>query len=258
MKKDKSIGAAFCDAAARIDTMKRIGILCAMEVELEDILKEVQGLSKEEVYGFTFYEGYLRRHPVVLVICGVGKVNAARGTQLLIDRYHPACILNSGVAGGIGENLAIGDIIVAEELVQHDFDVSALGYAKGYLCTGENPSEPTVFKADKDLVNLLERAAKEEEPERSIVKGRIATGDVFIAGSEKKTEIREQFGAAAAEMESAAVAQVASYSGIPFGILRAVSDLADGTQVEEYSVFEEETAHASARILCRFMELIGE
>lgn len=257
MKKDKNIGAAFCDAAALIDKMQRIGILCALEVELEDILKEVQGVSKEEVYGFTFYEGFLHRCPVVLTVCGVGKVNAARGTQMMIDRYHPACILNSGIAGGLREDLKIGDIVVAEDLVQHDFDATAFGYAKGYLCTGEDSTKPTFFTADEHLSSLLLRAAEEKGAPHHVAMGRIATGDIFVSGKENKKAVKDQFDAAACEMESAAVAQVAQYSGIPFGILRVISDCADGTQTEEYEQFEVETAHASAAILCRFIELIG-
>ena len=95
MKKDKNIGAAFCDAAALIDKMQRIGILCALEVELEDILKEVQGVSKEEVYGFTFYEGFLHRCPVVLTFCGVGKVNAGVCAQILAQQFQVSAIINT-------------------------------------------------------------------------------------------------------------------------------------------------------------------
>ena len=135
--KDKSIGAAFCDAVAVIGGNDRLGIVCAMDVEMQDLLEQMRGVSVDEIYGFKFYEGVLEQTQVVLVRCGIGKVNAARGTQLMIDKYRPSYIINSGVAGALNTELRPMDIVVGKDFIQHDFDLSPIGYAKGCLATGD-------------------------------------------------------------------------------------------------------------------------
>lgn len=254
MTKDKSIGAAFCDAVAEISKAEKVGILCAMEVEMEDLLGHLRGVSVEEVCGFRFYEGVLGRTPVVLVQCGVGKVNAARGTQLMIDRYAPSVIVNSGVAGALAEELAVGDVVIGTEFVQHDVDVSALGYARGYLCTGVEPDRPTVFFAEEDVAKKLAEAAESSVRDAAVLTGRIASGDRFVGTVAEKKEIRALFGALATEMEGAAIAQTASCAGVPFAVLRVISDLADGSQGEAYEIFERKAAALSAAILKTFAE----
>ena len=193
--------------------------------------------------------------PAVLVQCGVGKVNAARGTQMLIDAFGPCCVINSGIAGGTKPGLAIGDIVIGEDLAQHDFDVTAFGYALGYMCTGENSSEPTRFTAESVLVEELEQAARTAAPERGVHRGRIVSGDQFISGAEKKKQLREAFNAVCAEMESAAIAQTCQYAGVPFGILRVISDLADGTAPESYDRFERTSADLSAAVILEFLKI---
>jgi adenosylhomocysteine nucleosidase len=252
VRKDKSIGAAFCDDAAIISHSKKVGIICAMDVEAKDLIDSLRGASYDERNGYTFYEGMLENTPVVIVKCGVGKVNAARGTQMMIDLYRPSVIINSGVAGGLADGLSVGDIIVGTEFVQHDVDVTALGYAKGYLCTGTEPDRPTVFSADPAVTELLVRTAEANAEGRTVREGRIASGDQFVGTPEKKAEIRKEFGADAAEMEGAAVAQTACSAGLPFAALRVVSDLADGTDAGSYDEFEEAAAHISADIIREF------
>ncbi len=224
-----------------------IGIIGAMDSELSLLLAAMEQRAQEAHSGLLFHTGLLGGRRVVLVKAGIGKVSAARCTQLLIDRYHPAAIINTGIAGGLAPGLRVGDLVVAEELVQHDFDVTAFGHAKGYLCTGGDDRVPTVFRADRQLSAALVAAAQAVLGEGAVHTGLIATGDQFISGREKKAELFETFHAAAAEMEGGAIAQVAALSGVPFAVIRAISDLADGTAAASYDTFEQQAADHSAK-----------
>lgn len=146
-------------------------------------------------------------------------------------------------------SLSVGDIIIGEELVQHDFDVTAFGHAKGYLCTGEREDVPTVFRSDKKLVYLLESSAKEAGGSGKVRTGRIASGDIFVADRTLKESISHEFKAAAAEMEGAAIAQTAAYADIPFVVLRVISDQADGEAAESFETFEKQTAELSSAVI---------
>ena len=136
-----------------------VGIICALEVELKDLLAELRDREDVVFNGYEFHCGRFGEIPAVLVQCGVGKVNAARGTQMLLEAFGGCCVINSGIAGGTKPGLAIGDIVIGKDLAQHDFDVTAFGYALGYMCTGENSNEPTRFTAEPVLVEELEQAA---------------------------------------------------------------------------------------------------
>ena len=226
-----------------------VGIIGAMDIEIAKLTAALDEVQEELVAGLTFYVGKLKARPVIVVKSGIGKVNAARCTQVMIDRYGVDYIINTGIAGGLDPSLAIGDIVIAQGLVQHDFDISAFGYAKGYLATGINKDQPTLFLPDETVSKQLEDSAAELISRTKIKKGLIATGDQFISKRDKKEELRVDFSAMAAEMESCAIAQVASLNNIPFAIIRAISDLADGTAAESYEVFEREAAELSAEIL---------
>lgn len=233
---------------------KPIGVICALEVELRNL---VNALEDEEVIrrsGYEFHQGHFGSVPAVLVQCGIGKVNAARGTQMMIDLFDPACIVNSGIAGGTAEGLSVGDVIIGTDLAQHDFDVTHFGYALGYMCTGEDSSRPTLYTSHPQLVEELEKACRQVAPERGVRRGRIVSGDQFISSTEKKKQLREEFGAACAEMESASIAQVCQLAAVPFGILRCISDLADGTASASYEQFEESVAKLSAAIMIDFLQ----
>ena len=235
-----------------------IGIIGAMDSELSLLLASMQQSGQEELYEITFYTGILGGRQIVLVKAGIGKVNAARCTQLLIDHYHPAAIINTGIAGGLAPGLQVGDIVVADGLVQHDFDVTAFGHVKGYLCTGEDDSVPTVFRTDKQLADTLGKAAQAVLSKEKVHTGRIATGDQFISGHESKAVIYDTFHALAAEMEGGAIAQVAALSGVPFAVIRAISDLADGTAASSYDVFERQAANNSAATVKQALRLLTE
>ena len=229
-----------------------VGIICAMESEAKKLYEALENKEIQTYSGSAFYSGTLCGKPAVVVQCGVGKVNAARITQALIDRYSVSCVINSGIAGGVGTGLNVGDIVVGAGLVQHDFDVTPLGYAKGYVFYGDT-DKPTVFRSDESLCAALEEAARSCAPRRHVKEGIIASGDVFVAKRETKAELREDFDALAAEMEGGAIAQTAALSGVPFIVLRAISDLADGTSHGSFTEFEQQTADLSAAVLERMV-----
>ena len=210
----------------------RIGVIGAMDSELAALIAALAQPARETVQGLTFHTGLLSGRPVVLVRCGIGKVSAARCTQVLIDRFAPAAVINTGIAGGLGAGLAVGDIVVADGLVQHDFDAAPIGFVRGCLCMGD-PGAQRVHR------------------------GLIATGDRFISGAAAKAAIRRAFPAAmAAEMEGGAVAQAASMSGVPFAVVRAISDLADGTAAASFEQFEQHAADISAAAVMQALALL--
>lgn len=233
---------------------KTIAIIGAMECEVELLHELLQNAEKIEDNRFEIFKGIIGEHTVIIAKSGVGKVASACCTQFITDKFHPSYIINTGIAGGIGEALSVGDIVVATELVQHDFDATALGYAKGYMCTGHDSDKPTVYYSDKNLVDEFVNIAKKVLEKGNVHKGVIASGDMFVGTKEKKAELKKLFNATATEMEGCAIAQAAFLNNIPFVIVRAVSDLADGTAVESLSDFEEKTAHISANIMKRMLE----
>lgn len=233
---------------------KLFGVIGAMESEIVQLRAALGDLETAIFSGLTFYSGTLGKNRVVLVRSGIGKVNAARCAQVLIDKFAPDYVINTGIAGGIGEGLSVADVVIGAELVQHDFDVSALGYTRGNLCESDHRDTPTVFHSDAALIQAFcAAAAAVTEPAR-VKTGRIATGDLFVASEQAKRDIAATFGAIAAEMEGGAIAQVAALSGVPFLVLRAISDLADGSSPSSYEKFEQEAADLSAGILRRLIE----
>ncbi len=209
---------------------------------------------KEQKYAdLKIFTGIINNRFIVLAQSGVGKVNAALNTQYIIDTYKPNIIINTGVAGGIADGLDVGDIVIGTYLVQHDFDVTVLGYAKGYMCTGKNPDKPTVFYSDKTLISEFEAAAKGS---LNVHKGVIASGDTFVSDKNKKQDIKNTFNASVVEMEGAAIAQTATVNCIPFLIVRAISDLADDTAAQDHEFVETEMAELSSSAIEKLLEKI--
>lgn len=233
-----------------------VGVIGAMDSELASLIAALEQPEEKKLHGLVFHTGKLDGRGVVLVKCGVGKVNAARTAQVLIDAFGPCALINTGIAGGVGPGLSVGDVVVAQGLVQHDFDVTAFGHAKGYLCTGGDHTKPTVFTPHPEVEQGLFRAACAALGEDHVRRGIIATGDQFISGREQKAAIWEEFGAHAAEMEGGAIAQAAQLSGVPFGVIRVMSDLADGTAPASFDQFEQETADRCADIVRRTVALL--
>ena len=227
-----------------------IGIIGAMRIEVETIRGWMEQKKSETIGGMEFVSGLLHGKPVVTLVCGIGKVSAAMGAQAMILRYAPDCIINTGVGGSLHPELRIGDLAVAEQLVQHDMDTTPLGDPPGYL-TGPDcvylPTDPAVTAA-------LEKAAMSVGGVRCM-RGTIASGDQFIADPAKKQRITQTFdNVIACEMEGASIAQVCVCNGVPFSVLRAASDCADGSGHMDYAEFLPVAADRAAQIIDAFVK----
>ena len=237
-----------------MNIISKIAIIGAMECEIDAIKKELSDLKEQNYADLKIFTGTINGKIIVLSQSGVGKVNAALNTQYIIDTFKPNIIINTGVAGGISDGLDIGDIVIGTYLVQHDFDVTALGYAKGYMCTGVEKDKPTKYYCDKELVENFQACLEQNIPKQKIHQGIIASGDKFISGKKIKKEINEYFGAIAVEMEGCAIAQVATRNKIPFVVTRAISDLADGKTAEYQNEFEKKISEVSTQTIKLFLK----
>jgi len=211
-----------------------IGIIGAINEEVQDLKAKMTGVCTEEKAGMTFFNGFLKDRETVIVVSGVGKVNAAACTQILIDCFHADRVINTGIAGALKNEINIGDIVLSSDAVQHDMDVQVFGYRQGQIPRMKS----SVFQADKTLIGEAEKACRKTHPELGVFIGRVVSGDQFIADNTVRENIARTFDAFCCEMEGAAVAQVCSINRIPFIIIRAMSNKADGTASGQYDVFE--------------------
>lgn len=228
--------------------MKKIGIITAMSEEFDVIRELMANVSIMQKYDLRFNCGMIQEKEVVLVKCGVGKVNSARTTQILIDNFDVEYIINVGVAGSLNDNLEIGDIVIGDKLVQHDFDITAGGHPKGYI-SKELGRE---FFSNQELIRKCEKIIKDDLKEINIKIGTIATGDVFCYQVSMKEEIVKEFNADCVEMEGAAIAQVCTLCNIPFIVIRSISDKPNGhnnIDFEKYVV-------SSSRRFSKLIELL--
>ena len=215
--------------------MKKLGIIGAMTVEVETLKAQMENLTETQKAGMTFYEGYLSQTPVVVVVCGVGKVNAAMCVQVLCDAFAVTHIVNTGVAGSLCTELDIGDFVISQDAIYHDFDCSVIN--PNYT-VGQVPGLPVrTFPADAELIEKALQAAKTLPVGKAMV-GRIASGDQFIADKTIKDKIIENTGALCTEMEGAAIAHTAWRNQVPFVIIRAISDKADNSAEMDFPTFE--------------------
>ena len=206
--------------------MRTVGIIGAMESEVTDLIAHLGSPAPQEIAGRRFYEGTIGGCPAVVVQSGIGKVAAGVTAQLLIDRFGADVLINTGMAGGLDPRLEVKDLVIAADAVQHDFDMTAWGYAPGYM-RGDDQKAPTAYPCDPALAALAQEAARQVLPAGvKALTGRVVSGDVFVADEDRKRYLLEQFGGTVAEMEGAAIAQVAADNGVPCLILRTVSDLA--------------------------------
>lgn len=213
-----------------------------MQEEVELLLEGLQERRQLEYPGVTLHRGRLDGVEVLLTVGGIGKVNAAMTTTYLMTAGASRVVF-TGVAGGVHPELKVGDLVISTDCVQHDVDVTALGYPLGEI-PGETPSWP----ADAALMELAGQAAQEVQ-DVNVMQGRVASGDVFVASPERVSALWRQFGAACAEMEGAAVAQVCSKHGVPFVVIRSVSDTADKTAHVDYREFMPRVAQHSAQVV---------
>lgn len=221
-----------------------IGVIGAMHIEVETIKSLMENKTAEKIGGIEFVKGTLHGREIVIAVCGIGKVAAAMCTQIMILKYSPECIINTGVGGSLSTSLAIGDIAVAESLVQHDMDTSPLGDPVG-LISGLNLVN---IPADKRVAEVLLKGIETLDNVKGMT-GVIASGDQFIASNEKKKFITDNFGAIVCEMEGASIAQVCFSNGVPFGVVRAVSDCADGSSHMDYGEFLPVAAANAAKLI---------
>lgn len=229
--------------------MRCIGIIGAMEQEITGLKEQMEDVKITRMASMEFYEGTLEGKKVVVVRSGIGKVNAAVCTQILADIFHVEVVINTGVAGSLNNDINIGDIVVSTDVVQHDMDVSPLGYSRGQIPDMEVLS----FEADEALRHLAVEACREVNPDIEVHEGRIASGDQFISSQEVKYHIVRDFGAYAAEMEGASVGQAAYLNKIPFLIIRAISDKADGSAHMDYPAFEAAAIEHSVKLTSRMI-----
>ncbi len=195
-----------------------IGIIFAMEEELNSFLTNLKIKNKYKQYDLDFYEVEYFNKTLILCLSGVGKVNAARTSQILIDNFNINYIFNIGVAGGLSSNLNILDIVVAESLVQHDFDITSFNHPKGYI-----PNIGVNIKSSDYLVSVAKNVSKKMNLKINV--GVIASGDIFVTNMMMSNKINNKFNALACEMEGASIAQVAYLSNIPFLVIRSISDV---------------------------------
>ncbi len=230
----------------------KIGIIGAMETEVSALKEEMKVNQVVTKAGMNFYEGTLHGKSVVVVQCGIGKVNAAMCVQILADLFRVTHVLNTGVAGSLNADLDIGDILVSEKAIQHDVNVTALGYQIGKIPGFESRE----FAADTVMGDAVMQACRQVNPDVNIVKGCIVSGDQFISDSKVKEHLINEFQGDCAEMEGASIAQAAMLNGIPFVVVRAISDKADGSAEMDYPTFEDQAAAHCAKMVSEFVRTI--
>lgn len=229
----------------------KIGIIAAMEQEIRILTEQLNQKKETTKANQKFYEGKLSDVSVVLVQSGIGKVNASIAATLLIEVFQVDAVINTGSAGGIGQGLSVGDLVLSEQLAYNDADARAFGYAFGQI-----PQMPERYVADDELISLFIRAAEKEWTIRS---GLIVTGDSFISSEIKIKKIKEFFeDALVTEMEGAAIAQTCYQFGIPFLVIRAVSDVADEEASVSFDEFIELAGKKSAETVISFLNEINQ
>ena len=232
--------------------MKTIGIIGAMEVEVAILKEKMEDARIIKKASMDFYEGILAGKKVVVVRSGIGKVNAGICAQILADVFSVDAIINTGIAGSLNKNINIGDIVLSTDVVQHDMDATGFGYRKGQI-----PQMPVFFfNADDNLRRLAAEVCKEVNPDIQVFEGRIASGDQFVCDQDVKNRIVSEFSAYATEMEGAAIGQAAYLNEIPFLVVRAISDKADGSAQMDYSEFEKAAVDHSVRLTLNMLARI--
>lgn len=221
------------------------GIIGAMEIEVAALKEKMTVESILERASMKFYKGTLYGKKLVVVQCGVGKVHAAVCTQILADEFQVTAVINTGIAGSLSNDINIGDIVISTDAVHHDFTIEGLGYKKGVVPGFQDPA----FKADENLIESACVACKKVNPDIQVFRGRIATGDQFVADRDTKSAIVGDFAASCTEMEGCAIAQTAVLNHIPFVIVRAISDKADNSSVMDYPTFEKQAAEHSVKLV---------
>lgn len=227
-----------------------IGIIGAMASEVDGLKAKMSDVTTENISGVDFSSGIIGKAEVVVAQAGVGKVNASVTAQTMILKYGVSSVINIGVAGGIEESLKIGDIVVADRVVEHDMDTTAVGDAPGFI-TG---IDRVYMDCDKVISDLIYECAKESGIHT--IRGTIASGDIFVAEDSVRNKISSLFNAAAAEMEGAAIGHVCTMNNVKFAVLRAMSDCANDDSHVDFPTFAAAAAEKSIEIITMFLERI--
>ena len=231
----------------------KLGIIGAMDVEVATLKEKMEGAVVSVKAGMEFCEGTLEGLPAVVVQCGVGKVNAALCAQILCDCYGVTAIVNTGIAGSLCVELDIADLVISRDAIHHDFDLRFWGRPVGQV-----PGfDVTAFPADEKLIGLAFAAAEAVNPGHNRI-GRVASGDQFICSAEQKDKIIADTQAVCAEMEGASIAHAAYRNGVPFVILRAISDKADDSAEMDYPTFEALAAQRCAQVTMNLAKRLVE
>ena len=219
-----------------------IGIIGAMDIEVNILIEKLSGEAKKSISGIDFSSGFIGEREVVVAKCGIGKINAAMCAEAMILNYSPDIIINTGIAGSLSKDLSVLDVAVAKAVVEHDFDISFCGDPKGKVPgieTVEIPCDAAISLAIEGIVKQLGVKC---------VRGVIASGDQFICSEDKKDAIASCFSAVACEMEGGAIGHVCHLNNIPFAVIRAISDGANGAKME-YETFSGKAAELSSAIV---------
>lgn len=223
------------------------GIIGAMDVEVATIRAAMTDTNETTISGIPFTKGKIGGRPAILARCGIGKVNAAICTQIMISVFHADEIINTGVAGAVAHGIRQNDIVIARRFVQHDVDTSPIGDPVGFVSTVGK----IYFDADEGIAARLRAAIGDTA---SVVEGTVATGDQFVADKAITAQLRERFDAVACDMEGGAIAHVCTLAGIPFGAVRCISDSADENATMDYPTFAAQAAATCSRMVIAFMK----
>ena len=228
-----------------------IGIICALKIEVDGLKALMENPEITKKAGLEFTSGKIFDKDVVLLECGVGKVNAAVGTQIMIDMYKPDVIINSGIAGSLSKNLIIGDIVISTDTVEHDFNCMALDEPRGQIWFTDE--KRISMPADKEVCDKLVECC--QGLGSHVLTGRIATGDIFVSYRSKREFIAMEFDALCCEMEGGAVGHVCYMNKVPFAILRSISDDFKYNKAENYEEFKELAADRAIKAIKKFIQM---
>lgn len=230
--------------------MNMIGIIGAMEEEVELLKEKMTDTVIVEKAGMKFVKGTLKGQTAVVVRSGIGKVNAGICTQILADEFQVEAVINTGIAGSLKAEINIGDIVLSTDTMQHDVDAREFGYPLGQIPR----METLTFLADEKLRKLAKEVCEEVNPDIQVFEGRVASGDQFVADKETKEKIIENTQAYCTEMEGAAIGQAAYLNKIPYLVIRAISDKADDSAHVDYPTFERQAIRHTVNLVSSMME----
>lgn len=223
-----------------------------MQIEADGLIALAENTQTEEIIGMNFTTGTLHGKDIAVVVCGVGKVNAAMCTVVMIEKYHPEIVINSGVAGSLSPLVSIGDIVVGTKAVEHDMNTTALGDKQGEVSFPDGTV--MYFECDKNVCNTLFDVCK-NIPDTRVERGIVASGDMFVSKRRQRLKINDEFGALACEMEGAAIGHVCYSLETPYGILRAISDDLDENEGMDFVKFCELASKKTVTAMSEFVKV---